>query len=101
MLIIFMLKTWKHKLSLFIDHFSGFTVYLLCEEYMLKLLVFVHLTLSIRYWWAKIRGLADVPDFEELDRFSRSKKSPIGYEVSQCDSYILHHCHLHLVTAIC
>ena len=35
MLIIFMLKTWKHKLSLFIDHFSGFTVYLLCEEYML------------------------------------------------------------------
>ena len=35
MLIIFMLKTWKHKLFLFIDHFSGFTVYLLCEEYML------------------------------------------------------------------
>ena len=33
------------------------------------------------YWWAKIRGIVEIPDFEELERFSKQKKSPIGYEV--------------------
>ena len=34
-----------------------------------------------RYWWAKIRALSAIGDYEELERFSRQRKSPIGYEV--------------------
>lgn len=35
-----------------------------------------------RFWWVKIRGLAEVGDYEELEKFSKQKKSPIGYEVN-------------------
>ena len=41
-----------------------------------------------------MRGLADVANFEELERFSKQKKSPIGYEV-EIDEYfneIAHTC---------
>ena len=34
-----------------------------------------------RFWWAKLKGLTDVANFEELEKFSKQKKSPIGYEV--------------------
>ena len=34
-----------------------------------------------RYWWVKIRALAESGDYEELEKFSKQKKSPIGYEV--------------------
>lgn len=40
-----------------------------------------------RYWWAKIRGLAAIGDYAELERFSKQKKSPIGYEVSKQHFY--------------
>ncbi|XP_062907960.1 vacuolar protein sorting-associated protein 16 homolog isoform X1 [Mobula hypostoma] len=32
-----------------------------------------------RFWWLKIAALAEKGDWEELEKFSRSKKSPIGY----------------------
>ncbi|KFP03155.1 Vacuolar protein sorting-associated protein 16, partial [Calypte anna] len=32
-----------------------------------------------RYWWLKISALATRGDWEEMEKFSRSKKSPIGY----------------------
>ncbi|XP_072335471.1 vacuolar protein sorting-associated protein 16 homolog [Scyliorhinus torazame] len=32
-----------------------------------------------RFWWLKITALAKKEDWEELERFSKSKKSPIGY----------------------
>uniref|UniRef100_A0A3B3ZYC1 Vacuolar protein sorting-associated protein 16 homolog n=1 Tax=Periophthalmus magnuspinnatus TaxID=409849 RepID=A0A3B3ZYC1_9GOBI len=32
-----------------------------------------------RFWWLKLRALAEKQDWDELDKFSRSKKSPIGY----------------------
>ncbi|XP_059822989.1 vacuolar protein sorting-associated protein 16 homolog [Hypanus sabinus] len=32
-----------------------------------------------RFWWLKIAALAEKEDWEELEKFSRSKKSPIGY----------------------
>ncbi|XP_074759768.1 vacuolar protein sorting-associated protein 16 homolog isoform X2 [Athene noctua] len=32
-----------------------------------------------RYWWLKISALANRGDWEELEKFSKSKKSPIGY----------------------
>ena len=32
-----------------------------------------------KFWWIKIEGLAEREDYTELDKFSRSKKSPIGY----------------------
>uniref|UniRef100_A0A663NFC1 Vacuolar protein sorting-associated protein 16 homolog n=1 Tax=Athene cunicularia TaxID=194338 RepID=A0A663NFC1_ATHCN len=34
-----------------------------------------------RYWWLKISALANRGDWEELEKFSKSKKSPIGYLV--------------------
>ncbi|KAG8558628.1 hypothetical protein GDO81_017071 [Engystomops pustulosus] len=32
-----------------------------------------------RYWWLKMSALAEKEDWEELENFSKSKKSPIGY----------------------
>ncbi|XP_048390970.1 vacuolar protein sorting-associated protein 16 homolog [Stegostoma tigrinum] len=32
-----------------------------------------------RFWWLKISALAEKEDWEELEKFSKSKKSPIGY----------------------
>jgi hypothetical protein len=35
---------------------------------------------DIRYWWTRIQALAAARDWVELEKFSKSKKSPIGYE---------------------
>uniref|UniRef100_A0A674D238 Vacuolar protein sorting-associated protein 16 homolog n=1 Tax=Salmo trutta TaxID=8032 RepID=A0A674D238_SALTR len=32
-----------------------------------------------RYWWLKLTALAEKDDWEEMEKFSKSKKSPIGY----------------------
>uniref|UniRef100_A0A8C6AKC2 Vacuolar protein sorting-associated protein 16 homolog n=1 Tax=Monodon monoceros TaxID=40151 RepID=A0A8C6AKC2_MONMO len=32
-----------------------------------------------RLWWLKLTALADLEDWEEIEKFSKSKKSPIGY----------------------
>lgn len=42
-----------------------------------------------RYWWIKIQALASAKAWEDLDKFSKSKKSPIGYEpfVEACIKY--------------
>ncbi|XP_074848263.1 vacuolar protein sorting-associated protein 16 homolog [Carettochelys insculpta] len=32
-----------------------------------------------RFWWLKVSALAERADWEELEKFSKSKKSPIGY----------------------
>ena len=37
---------------------------------------------AARYWWLKLSAISEIRDWAELERFSRSKKSPIGYEVS-------------------
>ncbi|XP_055906009.1 vacuolar protein sorting-associated protein 16 homolog [Eupeodes corollae] len=33
-----------------------------------------------RYWWMRIQTLSEKGNFVELEKFSKSKKSPIGYE---------------------
>lgn len=33
-----------------------------------------------RYWWIRIQVYADHFQWDELEKFSKSKKSPIGYE---------------------
>ncbi|XP_030369960.1 vacuolar protein sorting-associated protein 16 homolog [Scaptodrosophila lebanonensis] len=33
-----------------------------------------------RYWWLRIRTLAENHKWDDLEKFSKSKKSPIGYE---------------------
>ena len=35
---------------------------------------------SIRFWYTKLYALTESRDFEALEAFSRSKRSPIGYE---------------------
>ncbi|CAH1635593.1 unnamed protein product [Spodoptera littoralis] len=42
-----------------------------------------------RYWWLRILTLAEKDDWAELERFSKSKKSPVGYEpfVDACLKY--------------
>ncbi|KAJ8252797.1 hypothetical protein GJAV_G00205690 [Gymnothorax javanicus] len=32
-----------------------------------------------RYWWLKLKALAEKEDWDELEKFAKSKKSPIGY----------------------
>uniref|UniRef100_A0A674PM93 Vacuolar protein sorting-associated protein 16 homolog n=1 Tax=Takifugu rubripes TaxID=31033 RepID=A0A674PM93_TAKRU len=32
-----------------------------------------------RYWWLKLKSLAKKEEWEELEKFSKTKKSPIGY----------------------
>ena len=36
---------------------------------------------DIRFWWTKIHALGASHAWKELETFSKSKKSPIGYEV--------------------
>ena len=52
-----------------------------------------------RFWWAKVHGLCAIGDFEELERFSRQKKSPIGYEVYIVCMYSA--CYLGALLAFC
>ncbi|XP_066993327.2 vacuolar protein sorting-associated protein 16 homolog isoform X2 [Anabrus simplex] len=33
-----------------------------------------------RYWWLRILNLSEMREWTELDKFAKSKKSPIGYE---------------------
>lgn len=33
-----------------------------------------------RYWWLRIQVLAETYQWDELEKFSKSKKSPIGFE---------------------
>lgn len=42
-----------------------------------------------RFWWLRIQVLTDSFQWEELEKFSKSKKSPIGYEpfVEVCLKY--------------
>jgi len=42
-----------------------------------------------RFWWKKMQALAAASDWVELEKFSKSKKSPIGYEpfVEVCLTY--------------
>lgn len=42
-----------------------------------------------RYWWLKIQCLAEQGLWSDLEKFSKSKKSPIGYEpfVDECLKY--------------
>lgn len=42
-----------------------------------------------RFWWLQITVLADGGDWLELEKFSKSKKSPIGYEVIYINSHFL------------
>lgn len=35
----------------------------------------------VRYWWLKLTALAEKDDWEEMEKFAKSKKSPIGYLV--------------------
>jgi indole-3-glycerol phosphate synthase len=41
------------------------------------------LTIRCRFWWIKLQGLVEIRDWEELEKFAKSKKSPIGYEVRE------------------
>lgn len=36
-----------------------------------------------RFWWIKVRALVEIRDWENLEKFAKSKKSPIGYEVNK------------------
>lgn len=41
------------------------------------------LTLSVssdRFWWLKLKALTELKDWDGLEAFAKSKRSPIGYE---------------------
>ena len=33
-----------------------------------------------RFWWAKVRAIGAMRDWEALEKFSKEKRSPIGYK---------------------
>jgi len=40
--------------------------------------------LNNRFWYRKLYGLTEANDFEALNAFAKSKRSPIGYEGPLC-----------------
>ncbi|XP_069589940.1 vacuolar protein sorting-associated protein 16 homolog [Ranitomeya imitator] len=66
----------------YLDHSLHDTIYKLISDGMHKKAEQLYKEFRIpdkRYWWLKISALADREDWEELENFSKSKKSPIGY----------------------
>lgn len=57
---------------------------------MIVLLAFYTFLLH-RFYWLKVRALAESKSWLELDRFSKARKSPIGYEVRFCVSEVSFH----------
>ncbi|RKP25059.1 vacuolar protein sorting protein vps16 [Syncephalis pseudoplumigaleata] len=41
-----------------------------------------------RFWWLKIKALAELRDWDALEQFSKTKKSPIGYLYAEAAKYI-------------
>ena len=66
---------------LHVDHSSNFQQFFYHHDIMILL---------TRYWRLKIEALAESSNWIELEKFSKSKKSPIGYEVSFVNSSV--HC---------
>jgi hypothetical protein len=45
-------------------------------------------------WWLKVTTFAEIGDWVELEKLSKAKKSPIGYEVKRrftgkCESHVV------------
>ncbi|MEQ2207092.1 hypothetical protein XENOCAPTIV_007158 [Xenoophorus captivus] len=47
-----------------------------------------YLSHLVRYWWLKLKSLAEKEQWEELEKFSKSKKSPIGF-YSDCSEQMI------------
>jgi hypothetical protein len=45
-----------------------------------------------RWWWLKLKALANTHNWEGLAAFAKSKKSPIGYEPFVVSNSTLHYC---------
>jgi len=43
----------------------------------------------VRFYWLKVRSLAESRNWLELDRFSKARKSLIGYEVNFSFSFTI------------
>ncbi|XP_063286281.1 vacuolar protein sorting-associated protein 16 homolog isoform X2 [Pelobates fuscus] len=66
----------------YLDYSLHDTIYNLLLDGMFKKAEQLYKELKVpdkRYWWLKISALAEKEDWEELDKFSRSKKSAIGF----------------------
>jgi hypothetical protein len=48
-------------------------------KYLCKFFIYTN---NNRYWWLRIQCLVEQGLWVELEKFSKSKKSPIGYEVT-------------------
>jgi len=51
--------------------------------YSVAIECWVDFDLIFRYWWARLSILGKQEDWNELEKLSKIKKSPIGYEVKQ------------------
>lgn len=68
----------------FVDRSLHDTIHLLLTMHEVKLADKLRSEYKVpdrRYWWLRILSLAALGDWTELDKFAKSKKSPIGYEV--------------------
>ena len=48
---------------------------------LIKSSAYVNILFMDRFWYLKLYALTAVRDFEGLDTFAKSKRSPIGYEI--------------------
>ncbi|KAM5153135.1 vacuolar protein sorting-associated protein 16 homolog [Mantella aurantiaca] len=76
-------RTLQEKLDkTYVDYSLHQTVYNLIIDDMQKRAEQLYKEFKIpekRYWWLKLTALAEKEDWEELENFSKSRKSPIGY----------------------
>lgn len=76
-------RTLQEKLDKpYLDYSLHQTVYNLILDNMQKKAEQLYKEFKIpekRYWWLKLTALAEKEDWIELENFSKSKKSPIGY----------------------
>lgn len=54
------------------------------SAYVVTCVAEFHITLG-RFWYVKLHALTEIHDFEGLDTFARSRRSPIGYQ-----AFVLH-----------
>jgi hypothetical protein len=66
-----------HTDRIHISHSQNLHFVLFCFMNVLN----VKSVILFRYWWLRILSLSELGDWLELDKFSKSKKSPIGIEV--------------------
>eukprot|EP01112_Ceratiomyxa_fruticulosa_P007909 TRINITY_DN2060_c0_g1_i1.p1 TRINITY_DN2060_c0_g1~~TRINITY_DN2060_c0_g1_i1.p1 ORF type:complete len:827 (+),score=180.52 TRINITY_DN2060_c0_g1_i1:187-2667(+) len=67
----------------FVDLSLSDTIYRLCVKFDIKRATKIRSEFKVpdkRFWWIRIKAVAETRDWEGLEKLAKEKKSPIGYE---------------------